>query len=84
MSQQSATALHSNGHRSFCSIAREKFPVQLYSVNILLPENREVPQRSALILMVTDELGASLSHTLSGNLSEITLREVLRESRCVQ
>lgn len=79
MSQQSATVLHSNSHRSFCSIPRENFPVQLYSVNILFPENRAVPQRSALILMVTGELGASLSHTLSGNLSEITLREVLRE-----
>lgn len=55
------------------------FPVQLYSINILLPENRAVPQRSALILMVTGKLGASLSHTLSANLSEITLREVLRE-----
>lgn len=79
MSRQSATVLHSNGHRSSCSIARENFPVQLYSINILLPENRAVLQRSALILMVTGELGASLSHTLFGNLSEITLREVLRE-----
>lgn len=63
---------------------RGKVPVQLYSMDILLPGNRAVPHRSALILMVTGHLGISLSQIFGETCQRYPSEKYSEKGRCVQ